>query len=54
MKVRALPSAQADLKRGFAFYERAEEGIGSYFLDTLSSDIDSLQLFAGIHHRRGE
>ena len=54
MKVRVLPSAKADLRRGCAFYERAEEGIGSYFLDTLCSDIDSLQLFAGIHRRRGE
>lgn len=54
MNVRVLPAAKHDLRRGFAFYERAEQGIGSYFLDTLASDIDSLRLFAGIHRQRGE
>jgi len=38
-----------DLRRGFRFYEKQGPGLGSYFLDTLSSDIDSLLLYAGIH-----
>jgi len=54
VKLRVLPSAKQDLRRGYAFYERAEQGIGAYFLDSLSSDLDSLRLFAGIHRRRGE
>lgn len=36
-------------RRFFDFYERNEPGLGGYFLDSLYSDIDSLQLYAGIH-----
>ena len=32
-----------------SFYEQQGEGLGSYFLDTLFSDIDSLMINAGIH-----
>ena len=42
----------ADLKVGFRFYEKSEAGLGSYFLDSLFSDIDSLQLHAGLHSKR--
>jgi hypothetical protein len=37
------------LADGFDFYERNEPGLGGCFLDALYSDIDSLQLYAGIH-----
>lgn len=53
MKLRILPSAKQDLRRGFRFYEHKEEGVGSYFLDTAYSDIDSIGLFAGIHKKVG-
>lgn len=49
MRISIQTSALADLKRGFRFYEHSERGLGSYFLDALYSDIDSLQLYAGIH-----
>ncbi len=49
MKVRILPSAQADLSEGFAFYEKQQPGLGAYFLDSLFADIDSLALYGGIH-----
>ena len=49
MRIKIQPSALADLREGFRFYEAKESGLGSYFLDTLFSDIDSLQLYAGIH-----
>lgn len=49
MRIKIQPSALADLRNGFLFYEAKEPGLGSYFLDTLFSDIDSLQLYAGIH-----
>ena len=42
-------SALDDLREGFHFYEKQEPGLGTYFLDSLFSDIDSLQLYAGIH-----
>lgn len=49
MKITIQPSALADLRQGFQFYENKELGLGSYYLDSLFSDIDSLKLFAGIH-----
>ena len=49
MRIRILESAARDLIEGWHFYERQEEGLGGYFLDSLFSDIDSLQLYAGIH-----
>lgn len=49
MTIIILPSAQDDLEYGYAFYERQEAGLGSYFLESLFSDIDSLRLYAGVH-----
>ncbi len=49
MKTAILPSAHDDLAAGFGFYERQREGLGSYFRECLFSDIESLQLYAGIH-----
>ena len=51
MKMRRLTEASRDLVKGKEFYELQEEGVGSYFLDTLYSDIDSLVLYAGIHRK---
>ena len=49
MKLRILDTASQDLTDGYRFYEKQETGLGAYFLDSLFSDIDSLQLYAGIH-----
>jgi plasmid stabilization system protein ParE len=49
VKIEILDDAQQDLIEGYQFYEDRETGVGSYFLDCLFSDIDSLLLFAGIH-----
>jgi plasmid stabilization system protein ParE len=49
MKVTILESAKQDLREGFDFYESQATGIGSYFLESLFSDIESLRLFAGVH-----
>ena len=49
MSARILESASQDLVQGWHFYESRERGLGEYFLDSLFSDIDSLQLYAGIH-----
>ena len=54
MKIRILSAASRDLVKGKKFYELQEEGVGSYFLDTLYSDIDSLVLYAGIHRKVGD
>jgi plasmid stabilization system protein ParE len=49
MRVKVLSSAVDDLHAGRLFYEDQAEGVGSYFFDSLFSDIDSLTLYAGIH-----
>ncbi|MDE3065982.1 MAG: type II toxin-antitoxin system RelE/ParE family toxin [Verrucomicrobiota bacterium] len=49
MKIVIQSSALGDLADGFDFYERIEPGLGGYFLNSSYSDIDSLQLYAGIH-----
>ena len=38
MKLRLLSLAEADLLSGFRFYERQEQGVGTYFLESLYSD----------------
>jgi len=49
MKLRILPSAVHDLHHGREFYARQSDSLGDYFLDSLFSDIDSLELYAGVH-----
>ena len=49
MRVKILDAAERDLEEGYRFYERQSPGLGSYFLDSLYSDIDSLSFFEGIH-----
>ena len=49
MSIEIHDNARQDLIGGFQFYEKQEPGLGNYFLDCLFSDIDSLQLYAGIH-----
>jgi len=49
MKLRILPSAVADLDRGREFYARQRDSLGDYFLNSLFSDIDALELHGGVH-----
>jgi hypothetical protein len=49
MKIQILDEAQAELREGAEFYEGQNTGLGTYFLDTIFSDIDSLILYAGVH-----
>jgi hypothetical protein len=51
VRVRTLSLAEADLYEGFLFYERQELGVGSYFFDSLTAEIESLRLYAGIHRK---
>ena len=50
MTVVVLDDAAVDLEEGRRFYEAREPGIGEYFIESLLSDLDSLVLYAGIHH----
>ena len=49
MRIEVLTHAKEDLFDGYLFYERQESGIGDYFLDSLSADIESLLLHHGYH-----
>jgi len=49
MKIRILKSAKNDLKEGYFFYEFQKLGLGTYFLTSLFSDIESLKISAGVH-----
>ena len=51
MIIRILPEAESDLQIGADFYESQQRGLGRYFNDCLSSDIESLRLYGGIHGR---
>jgi hypothetical protein len=49
MNIQILDEAKADIREGAKFYERQNTGLGSYFLDTIFSEINSLILYAGVH-----
>ena len=51
MRLRLLPAAERDLEIGADFYESQRRGLGVYFNDCLSTDIESLRSFAGIHEQ---
>lgn len=52
MHIEILDDAQEDMLQGTLFYESQQYGAGDYFLDSVSSDIESLHLYAGIHSLR--
>lgn len=47
MNIKILSAAETDLEEGYRFYEAQDPGVGSYFLASLYSDIDSLAYFGG-------
>lgn len=47
-----LKEAVDDLENGENFYNNREFGVGTYFWDSLISDIESLIIFAGIHPKK--
>jgi len=49
VKITILSPAEKDLEEGYRFYDAQSPGLGTYFLDCLNSDIDSLAYFGGIH-----
>ena len=49
MEIKILQSAQQDIVDAYYFYEKQQTGIGTYFLDSIYRDIDTLDTHAGIH-----
>ena len=53
MKVQILRAAIADLEACSDFYDEFQAGLGAYCFESVSRDIDELEIFAGIHEKRG-
>jgi hypothetical protein len=51
VRIEILTQAKEDLFEGWLLYERQQSGIGDYFLDSLSADIESLLLHHGYHRQ---
>jgi hypothetical protein len=49
VNIEILDLAKLDLFDSYHFYEEQQAGLGSYFLTSIYSDIESLHLYAGIH-----
>jgi hypothetical protein len=49
--IRLTEEARQDLLSGKAFYDGLQPGVGSWFFDSLISDIESLCIYAGVHER---
>ena len=49
MIVKISSDAEADISKGYWFYEEQRPGLGDYFRDCIVADIDSLALYGGIH-----
>ena len=49
MTIEILDKAEADLVNGFKFYEEQQPGLGAYFRETLSDDIELLRIHGGVH-----
>lgn len=49
MQIKILDDALDDISKGVLFYEKQKIGLGNYFLDTIMSDIESLQIYHGVH-----
>ncbi len=47
--IRLSQTAITGLNRGYQFYEKKQFGLGEYFKNTLLSEIEGLQVTAGIH-----
>ncbi len=47
MRIEILDEAREDLIQGFHIYESQEPGLGSYFIEGLFSDVDSILVYAG-------
>lgn len=49
MKIRLSSGAERDIAAGCDFYKEIDPSLAVYFNDSISADIDSLILYAGVH-----
>lgn len=51
MNIKILADAKQDMFDGANFYDTQAPNLGEYFFDSVMSDIESLNIFAGVHMR---
>ena len=51
MNIRVLRTARRTIADGIRFYERQQTGLGAYFLNSIMSDLRSLNIYAGVHQK---
>lgn len=51
MKVVVLEDAVADIATARSFYDAQLEGLGDRFINAILSELDSLEVYAGIHEQ---
>ena len=51
VKIEVLDHAKEDLFDGYLFYKRQGVGVGDYFFDSVSADIESLRIHHGYHRQ---
>ena len=49
MKIKISGGAERDIADGCDFYGDIDPNLATYFHDSISADIDSLLLYAGVH-----
>lgn len=49
MKIQISKSVYDDLNDGYSFYEAQHDSLGNYFQETFVSNVESLNIYAGIH-----
>jgi len=47
VRIEILPEARDDLIAGFRFYEHQAPGLGSYFRESILTDVDTLAAHGG-------
>jgi len=49
VKIVVTNAARENIIEGFRFYEEQVSGLGQYYRESIYSDIDSLEIYAGVH-----
>jgi plasmid stabilization system protein ParE len=49
MRIKISAGAERDIADGCDFYDDIDPNLATYFHDSISADIDSLLLYAGVH-----
>lgn len=51
-EVKLTDEAIADIDAATLFYEKLTPGLGQYFFDSITTDLEALEFFGGIHQQR--